>query len=226
MQGSVGDGNPGSGSRVCAGSAGVRHRVAGENVVGLLPGSRGPAYLCQRTDSSQRQVVWRGPFSVSACLSSRRVRIPVSRAGRAVDRMYRSSWRPRFCSQLSCYEQRHLGLISSRDRSRPWRKAVGRDPSGGLLQPWLSRLCAAGERPLSGCQGLTVVSGWGGVGPPQACGSTAFCFHLGWAIGKQWLINPCSSRRAARASLLFTLQGGGGPSNSLQRRGGPWKPPP
>ena len=37
VQGSVGDGNPGSGSRVCAGSAGAGRGVAGENVVGLLP---------------------------------------------------------------------------------------------------------------------------------------------------------------------------------------------
>ena len=56
-------------------------------------------------------------------------------AGGAVDGTYQASRRPRFCSQLGCYERRGLGLISSRDLSRPWRKAVGRDPSGGLLWP-------------------------------------------------------------------------------------------
>lgn len=58
-----------------------------------------------------------------------------SRAGGAVDRTYQSSRGPRFCSQLGCSGQRDLGLIPSRGLSRPWRKAVGRDPSGGLLWP-------------------------------------------------------------------------------------------
>lgn len=50
-----------------------------------------------------------------------------------------------------------------------------------------------------------------GRGHPQACGCTAFCFHLGRAPGKRRLADPCSSHRAARASCPSLCREEAGP---------------